>query len=36
MFLKNFDGWGKKSINNLKNSINKSKEISLDRFIFSL
>ena len=34
--LKNFDGWGKKSINNLKNSINKSKEISLDRFIFSL
>ena len=34
--LKNFDGWGEKSINNLKNSINKSKEISLDRFIFSL
>ena len=34
--LKNFDGWGDKSINNLKNSINKSKEISLDRFIFSL
>ena len=34
--LKKFDGWGEKSINNLKNSINKSKEISLDRFIFSL
>jgi len=31
-----FDGWGKKSIINLKNSINKSKKISLDRFIFSL
>jgi len=34
--LKNFDGWGEKSINNLKNSIKKSKEISLERFIFSL
>ena len=34
--LKKFDGWGEKSINNLKNSINKSKETSLDRFIFSL
>ena len=34
--LKKLDGWGEKSINNLKNSINKSKEISLDRFIFSL
>ena len=34
--LKKIEGWGKKSINNLKNSINKSKEISLDRFIFSL
>ena len=34
--LKKFDGWGEKSINNLKNSINKSKEITLDRFIFSL
>jgi len=34
--LKNLEGWGEKSINNLKNSINKSKEISLDRFIFSL
>ena len=34
--MKNLDGWGEKSINNLKNSINKSKEISLDRFIYSL
>ena len=34
--LKKFDGWGEKSINNLKNSINKSKKISLNRFIFSL
>ena len=34
--LKKLNGWGEKSINNLKNSINKSKEISLDRFIFSL
>ena len=34
--LKKFDGWGEKSIVNLKNSISKSKKISLDRFIFSL
>jgi len=34
--LKNFDGWGEKSINNLKNSIEKSKEVSLEKFIFSL
>ena len=34
--LKNFNGWGEKSISNLKNSIEKSKEISLDKFIFSL
>ena len=34
--LKKFEGWGEKSIANLKNSINKSKKISLDRFIFSL
>ena len=34
--LKRMEGWGKKSINNLKNSISKSKEISLHRFIFSL
>jgi len=34
--LKKFDGWGEKSITNLKNSINKSKKISLERFIFSI
>ena len=34
--LRAFDGWGDKSINNLENSINKSKKISLERFIFSL
>jgi DNA ligase (NAD+) len=34
--LKKFDGWGEKSIINLKNSINKSKKILLNRFIFSL
>jgi len=27
--LKKFDGWGEKSITNLKNSINKSKKISV-------
>jgi DNA ligase (NAD+) len=34
--LKKFDGWGEKSIFNLKKSINECKKISLDRFIFSL
>ncbi len=34
--LNTLDGWGEKSIDNLKNSIIKSKQISLDRFIFSL
>ena len=34
--LKKFEGWGDKSIQNLRNSINKSKKIKLDRFIFSL
>ena len=34
--LKTLDGWGDKSIANLKSSIIKSKKISLDRFIFSL
>ena len=34
--LKNFDGWGEKSINNLQQSINRSKTVELDRFIFSL
>ena len=30
------DGWGSKSVENLKNSINNSKKIKLDRFIYSL
>jgi len=34
--LTKFEGWGEKSIQNLKNSIKKSKKIKLDRFIFSL
>ena len=34
--LAKFEGWGEKSIQNLKNSIKKSKSVKLDRFIFSL
>ena len=34
--LEKFEGWGAKSIDNLKSSINKSKKLSLDKFIFSL
>jgi len=34
--IKNLDGWGDLSANNLKNSIEKSKNIGLDKFIFSL
>ena len=34
--LTKYEGWGEKSIQNLKNSIKKSKKIKLDRFIFSL
>ena len=34
--IKNLDGWGELSINNLKNAIDKSKNIELDRFIFSI
>ena len=30
------DGWGSLSVNNLKKSIEKSKNITLDKFIFSL
>jgi DNA ligase (NAD+) len=30
------DGWGKLSAKNLENSINETKKISLDRFIFAL
>ena len=34
--IKNLEGWGELSINNLKKSINNSKNIGLDKFIFSL
>ena len=34
--VKNFDGWGEKSIANLKYSINERKIISLEKFIYSL
>ena len=32
----NLDGWGKTSVNNLKNSIENSKKVSLQKFIFSI
>ncbi len=32
--IESLEGWGDQSIRNLKNAINKSKKISLDRFIF--
>ena len=34
--IKNLDGWGELSVENLKYSINNKKNISLDRFIYSL
>ena len=34
--IEKLDGWGKLSANNLKKSIENSKSISLDKFIFSL
>ena len=34
--IKNLEGWGELSINNLKKSIKNSKNIGLDKFIFSL
>jgi len=34
--IKNLEGWGELSINNLKKAIDKSKIIELDRFIFSV
>ncbi len=34
--IKNLDGWGKLSVLNLKYAIDKSKKITLDKFIFSL
>ncbi len=34
--IENLDGWGKLSVQNLKYSINQKKNISLEKFIFSL
>ncbi len=34
--IKNLDGWGQLSSDNLKNAIKKSSSISLDKFIYSL
>ncbi len=34
--IKTLDGWGEKSVNKLFEAINKKKEITLDRFIYSL
>ena len=34
--IKNLDGWGNLSINNLKKAIDKARVINLDRFIFSI
>ncbi len=34
--ISKLDGWGSLSVENLKNSIQKSKNITLDKFIFSL
>ena len=34
--ISDLDGWGFQSVENLKNSINKSKKLKLDKFIYSL
>ncbi len=34
--IEKLEGWGRLSIDNLKNAINNSKKIDLDRFIFSI
>ena len=34
--IKNLEGWGELSINNLRTAIDKSKDIELERFIFSI
>jgi len=34
--IENLEGWGKLSIKNLKNAVNNSKKIALDRFIYSI
>ena len=36
MKISELEGWGPQSVENLKSSINKSKNIRLDRFIYSL
>ena len=35
-YIANLDGWGNLSVENLKNSIEKSKKVSLQRFIYSI
>ena len=35
-FIKNLEGWGELSVKNLKNSIEKSRNTSLQRFIYSI
>ena len=35
-YIINLDGWGKTSVNNLKKSIEKSKTVSLQKFIYSI
>ncbi len=34
--ISDLDGWGPQSVQNLENSINKSKKLKLDKFIYSL
>ena len=34
--ISNLDGWGKQSVSNLKYSIEEAREVTLDRFIFSI
>ena len=34
--IESLDGWGRQSVENLKYSINQKKDISLERFIYSL
>ncbi len=34
--IEDLDGWGELSVNNLKEAINKSKNITLDKFIYSI
>ena len=34
--IKNLDGWGELSVKNLKNAIDKSKNVSLNKFIYAI